>query len=64
VVLCQLLMAPLAAWFLEWRSTVEELALPQQPLPGVKRQIVNAEMRLTENPSSQRRARQPVLQAS
>jgi hypothetical protein len=64
LVLCQLLMAPLFAWFLEWRSTVKELALPQQPLPGVKRQIVNAEMRLTKNPSSQRRARQPVLQAS
>jgi hypothetical protein len=64
LVICQLLMAPLFAWFLEWRSTVKELALPQQPLPSFKRQIVNAEMRLTENPSSQRRARQPVLQAS
>jgi hypothetical protein len=64
LVLCQLLMAPLFAWFLEWRSTIKELALPQQPLPGVKRQMVNAEMRLTKNPSSQRRARQPVFQAS
>jgi hypothetical protein len=51
LVLCQLLMAPLFAWFLEWRSTVKELALPQQPLPRAKRQIVNAGMRLTENPS-------------
>jgi hypothetical protein len=28
LVLCQLLMAPLLAWFLEWRSTAKDLALP------------------------------------
>jgi hypothetical protein len=61
VVLCQLLMAPLFAWFLEWRSTVKELVLPQQLLPGVKRQIVNAEMRPLENRPTQRRVRQLLL---
>lgn len=61
LVLCQLLMAPLFAWFLEWRSTVKELALPQQLSPRVKRQIVSAQMPPLENRSTQRRVGQLLL---
>jgi hypothetical protein len=35
LVLCQLMMAPLFAWLLEWRSAAKDLALPTAPMAAL-----------------------------
>jgi hypothetical protein len=49
LVLGQLLIAVLFAWFLDWRAAGKDLALRKEPQPADKRQIFNTEMRPAEN---------------
>jgi hypothetical protein len=62
LVLCQLLTAPLFAWFLEWRSVTKDLALPKPRVLATTKQILKAEARPREIVSAARRVREPLLQ--
>jgi hypothetical protein len=64
LVLCQLLAAPLFAWFLEWRSVKKDLALPKPQVLATTKQILKAQTRPIQIASSYRRVREPLLQRS
>jgi hypothetical protein len=61
LVICQLLTAPLFAWFLELRSVAEQSALPIPQARNAKHHISLAETRMREHPLPSRTVRQPVL---
>ena len=61
LVICQLLTAPLLAWFLEWRSVAKQSARPIPPARGAKYHISLAETRMKVHPLPSRTVRQPVL---
>jgi len=61
LVICQLLTAPLFAWFLELRSVAKQSARPIPPALGAKHQISLAETRMKRHPLPFRTVRQPVL---
>src|SRR5271165_3840483 len=61
LVICQLLTAPLFAWFLELRSVAKQSARPIPPALGAKHQISLAETRMKRHPLPSRTVRQPVL---
>src|SRR5271165_2296364 len=61
LVICQLLTAPLFAWFLELRSLAKQSARPIPPALGAKHQISLAETRMKRHPLPSRTVRQPVL---
>ena len=61
LVICQLLTAPLFAWFLELRSVAKQSARPILPALGAKHLISFAETRSGEHPLPSRTVRQPVL---
>lgn len=62
LVICQLLAAPLFAWFLELRSVAKQSARPIPPALGAKHHISLAETRIRGQPLASRTVRQPVLQ--
>src|SRR5208282_2916810 len=61
LVICQLLTAPLFAWFLELRSVAKQSARPIPPAIGAKHEISLAEPRMIRHPLPSRTVRQPVL---
>ena len=61
LVICQLLTAPLFAWFLESRSVAIQSARPIPPALGAKHHIWLAETRRKGHPLPSRTVRQPVL---
>jgi hypothetical protein len=61
LVICQLLTAPLFAWFLERRSVAKQSARPIAPALGAKHQISLAETRMRGRLLPSRTVRQPVL---
>ncbi|MGA8657957.1 MAG: OpgC domain-containing protein [Chthoniobacterales bacterium] len=61
LVVCQLLTAPLFAWFLESRSVAIQSARPIPPALGAKHHISLAETRLKGHSLPSRNVRQPVL---
>jgi hypothetical protein len=61
LVICQLLTAPLFAWFLELRSVAEQSALPIPQARNAKHHISLAKIRMREHPLPSRTVRQPVL---
>src|ERR1700756_35885 len=61
LVICQLLTAPLFAWFLELRSVAKQSARPIPPALGAKQHISLAETRMKVHPLPSRTVRQPVL---
>jgi hypothetical protein len=61
LVICQLLTAPLLAWFLEWRSVAKQSARPIPPTLGAKHHILLAETPMRRKPLPSRTVRQPVL---
>jgi hypothetical protein len=60
-VICQLLTAPLFAWFLELRSVSRPSARPIPPAMSAPHQISVAETRMKGHPLPSRTVRQPVL---
>jgi hypothetical protein len=50
LVICQLLTAPLFAWFLEWRSVAKQSTRPMLPALGAKYRISLAETRMNVHP--------------
>jgi hypothetical protein len=62
LVLCQLIAAPLFAWYLEWRSTVKILDRPTPLAPAAYDRRSAAETRSRENIPPSGRVRRPVLQ--
>jgi len=63
LVICQLLTAPLFAWFLELRSVAKQSARPRPPALATKHHISLAKTRMKGHPLPSRTARQPVLHA-
>ena len=61
LVICQLLSAPLFAWFLELRSVAKQSARPISQALGAKRTISLAETRMKEHSLPSPTVRQPVL---
>jgi hypothetical protein len=61
LVICQLLTAPLFAWFLELRSVAKQSTRPIPPALGAKQHISLAETRMRGHPLPSRTVRQPVL---
>src|SRR5271167_1977785 len=61
LVICQLLTAPLFAWFLELRSVARQSARPIPPALGAKQHISLAETLMKRHPLPSRTLRQPVL---
>ena len=61
LVICQLLTAPLFAWFLELRSLAKQSTRPIPPALGAKHPIALGEIRMKGHPLSSRAVRQPVL---
>jgi hypothetical protein len=61
LVICQLLTAPLFAWFLESRSVAQQPAHPIPPAMSAPNQISLAEARTGRHPLPSRTVRQPVL---
>ena len=61
LVICQLLTAPLFAWFLELRSVAKQLPRPIPSTAGAKHQISLAETRMKRHPLPSRTVKQPVL---
>jgi hypothetical protein len=61
LVICQLLTAPLFAWFLELRSVAKQSTRPIPPALGAKQHISLAETRMKRHPLPSRTVRQPVL---
>jgi hypothetical protein len=64
VVLCQLVAAPLFAWFLERRSITKDLPIPKPRVLATAKQMLKAEMRPREIASPARRLGEPLLQRS
>jgi hypothetical protein len=63
LVICQLLTAPLFAWFLELLWVAKQSARPRPPALATKHQISLAETRMKGHPLPSRTAREPVLHA-
>jgi hypothetical protein len=61
LVMCQLLAAPLFAWFLELRSVAKQSARPIPMALGAKHHISLADTRMRGQPLPSRTVRQPVL---
>jgi hypothetical protein len=61
LVICQLLTAPLFAWFLEWRSVAKQSARPIPPALGANHPIALGEIRMKRHPLSSPAVRQRVL---
>jgi hypothetical protein len=61
LVICQLLTAPLLAWFLELRSVARQSARPIPPATGATHQISLVEKSMKGHPLPSRTVRQPVL---
>jgi hypothetical protein len=61
LVICQLLTAPLFAWFLELRSAAKQSARPIPPALGSRHQISLAETSMQRHPLPSRTVREPVL---
>jgi hypothetical protein len=61
LVICQLLTAPLFAWFLELRSVAQQSFRPIPPAMSAPHQISLAETRMKRPPLPSRTVRQPVL---
>jgi hypothetical protein len=61
LVICQLLTAPLFAWFLELRSVAQQLARPIFLAMSAPHQISLAETRVNRHPLPSRTVRQPAL---
>jgi hypothetical protein len=61
LVMCQLLAAPLFAWFLELRSVAKPSARPIPTALGAKHHISLADTRMRGQPLPSRTVRQPVL---
>jgi hypothetical protein len=61
LVICQLLTAPLFAWFLEWRSVAQQSARPISPAMSAPHQIPLVELRLKRPPLPSRTVRQPAI---
>jgi hypothetical protein len=61
LVICQLLTAPLFAWFLERRSVAKQSTRPIPPVLATKHHISLAETRMKVHPLPSRTVRQPVL---
>jgi hypothetical protein len=61
LVICQLLTAPLFAWFLELRSVAKQSARPIPPAIGARHEISLAEPRMKRHPLPSHSVRQPVL---
>ncbi len=61
LVICQLLTAPLFAWFLELRSVAEQSARPIPAALGAKHQISLSETQMKRPPLPSRTVRQPVF---
>src|ERR1700752_4045345 len=59
LVICQLLTAPLFAWFLELRSVAKQSTRPIPPALGAKQHISLAETRMKVHPLPSRTVRQP-----
>jgi hypothetical protein len=64
VVLCQLVAAPLFAWFLERRSITKDLLTPKPRVLATAKLMLKAEMRPREIASPARRVGEPLLQRS
>jgi hypothetical protein len=62
LVVCQLLAAPVCAWFLEWRATRKQSAHPISRALVANYQIRVAETRIARPSLPSRTARQPALQ--
>jgi hypothetical protein len=61
LVICQLLTAPLFAWFLELRSVAQRSARPIPPAISAPHQISLAETSMPRPPLPSRAVRQPIL---
>ena len=61
LVICQLLTAPLFAWFLELRSVAGQSARPRTPAMSATHQLSLAKTGMKGHPSPSRTVRQPVL---
>jgi hypothetical protein len=61
LVICQLLTAPLFAWFLEMRSVAKQPARPMSPALSATDQVSLAETRMKRHPSPSHSVREPVL---
>jgi hypothetical protein len=61
LVICQLLTAPLFAWFLELRSVAQQRACPVPPAMSVPHQTPLAETRVKRSPLPSRTVRQSAL---
>jgi hypothetical protein len=61
LVICQLLTAPLFAWFLELRSVAKQSARPIPPAIGARHEISLSETRMNRHPLPSHTVRQPVL---
>ena len=62
LVICQLLTAPLFAWFLELRSLAKQSTRPIPPALGAKYHISLAETHMKVHPLPSRTVKQPILQ--
>ena len=62
LVICQLLTAPLFAWFLELRSDAKQSARPIPPALGARSHISLAETHMKVHPLPSRTVKQPILQ--
>jgi hypothetical protein len=61
LIICQLLTAPLFAWFLELRSVAKQSTRPIPPALGAKQHISLAETRMKGHSLPSHTVRQPVL---
>jgi hypothetical protein len=61
LLICQLLTAPLFAWFLELRAVAQQSTRPISPTMSAPHQISFAETRTERHPLPSRTVRQPVL---
>ena len=61
LLICQLLTAPLFAWFLELRSVAQQSARPIPPAMSAPHQITQAEPRMMRPPLPSRTVRQPAM---
>src|SRR3984957_4867648 len=61
LVICQLLTAPIFAWFLELRSTARQSARPIPPAMSAPHQITQVEPHMMSPPLASRSVRQPAM---
>ncbi len=64
LVICQLLTAPIFAWFLEWRSAVKQSGRAIPDIPPTRQRVLSSERRMKENALPSRAVRGPALQPS